>query len=139
MGVDLAQAGDVVVGRALDRRVEILSDVDAENAAVARATNVFREDLHAVVVEAEAVDQRFGFGQAEQARWGVARLGTWCHRSDLEEPESQGTEPVDVFAVLVQPRRKPHGIRKIQAHHPPRYARRESGGERGNAEPREDS
>src|SRR5204863_9386331 len=58
--------------------------------------------------------------------------------SDLEEPESQGTEPVDVFAVLVQPRRKPHGIRKIQAHHPHRYARRESGGERGNAEPRED-
>jgi len=137
-GVDLAQAGDVIVGRALVRRVEILADVDAENAAVARATDVFRQGVHAVVVEAQAVDQRFGFGQAEQARSRVARLGTRGHRSDLEEPESEGAEPVDVFAVLVQPRSKPDGIREIQAHDPHRHARRTSGGERSDAEPRED-
>src|SRR5260221_8824860 len=35
MGVDLAQAGEEIVGRALVRRVEILADVDAQHAAEA--------------------------------------------------------------------------------------------------------
>src|SRR2546421_4231417 len=98
MRVDLAQAGDVVVGRTLVRRVEIFPDVDAENAAVARATNVFRQGRHAVVVQPQAVDESLGLGQAEQARPGIPPLRAWRHRSDLEEAEPEGAERLDIFA-----------------------------------------
>src|SRR5207244_8908234 len=100
-----AQAGEIVVDRALDRRIEILADVDAENAASlreARASNVRDQTLDAVVVEAHPVDQCLRFRQAKQAWPGIARLRPRRHRADLDETESQRSESIDVFVVLVQ-------------------------------------
>jgi hypothetical protein len=55
-----------------------------------------------------------------------ALLGTLMARrdgADLEEAEPEGRERIDVLAVLVEPRREPHGIGKVDAHDALRFAR----------------
>jgi hypothetical protein len=81
--VHAVQAGQVVVGRALDRRGGVLADVQPQQhrpcaGAKARALHVGDEGIQAFVVEAQPVDQRVGLRQAEHARLRVARLRPWA-------------------------------------------------------------
>ena len=100
--VDRAQAGEVVVGGARVRRVEVLADVEAEDAAPRRARDVGEEPLDAVVVEAEPVDERFGLGQPEEARLRVAGLRARRDGAAFDEAEAERREAVDVRGVLVE-------------------------------------
>ena len=59
--IDFFETGEVVVGGALDRRVEVLADVDAEDAALfqeIRRLDVGDQPVDARVVESHAVDDR---------------------------------------------------------------------------------
>lgn len=44
-------------------------------------------------------------------------MRTGRHRADLDEAEAQRGKAVDIIAVLVQPGRETHRIRKIEPHH----------------------
>ena len=86
-----AKAGHIVEERALVGGVEIPADVQPKDAAVPRPepgpTHVSDKCVDAAVVEAQAIDQRFRFGQTEQSRPRVARLGAWRHGTALDETE----------------------------------------------------
>ncbi|MNT11454.1 hypothetical protein D3C72_1463360 [compost metagenome] len=55
----------------------------------------------ALVVEAEAVDHRFVFHQAEDARFVVARLRARRHRADFGKAETDLQERFRHFGILV--------------------------------------
>lgn len=112
VGVDLVQADQVVVDRALHRGIEVLADVDPQHAAILRRTHPRQQVVDAVVVETHAIDDRVGLRQAEQARPGIARLRSRSDGADLDEAETELAEPVDGVAVLVQARGQPHRVGK---------------------------
>lgn len=68
-----------------------------------------------MVVEAQAVDECVGLGQAEHAGLGVARLGQWGDRADFHKAKAHGTQAVDAAGVFVQAGGHAHAVRKIQA------------------------
>ena len=119
--VDAGQADQVVVHRPFDRRGGVLADVQPQDAAgateAACALHVGQEGLQPLVVEAQAVDQRAGVGQAEHARLGVAGLAQRGDRADLDEAEAHRAQPVDAAAVLVQPGGQPDAVGKTQSGH----------------------
>ncbi|MNE02056.1 hypothetical protein D3C80_945190 [compost metagenome] len=125
--VDLVEADQVVVHRALDRGVEVLADVDAEDAAVFGCTHTVEQVVDTQVVEAHAVDDRLGFRQAEQARLGVAWLRTRGDGTDLDKTETQLGEAVDGRAVFVQTRRQSDRVGEVQAHDSDRQGGRRLG------------
>jgi hypothetical protein len=68
----------------------------------------------AVVVEAVAVDDAAILDEAEGARTGVARLRTRGQRADLDEAEAEAEHGVGDVGVLVEARREPDRIGKIE-------------------------
>ncbi|MNE04476.1 hypothetical protein D3C80_970100 [compost metagenome] len=116
VGIDLVQAQQVIVHRALDRGIEVLADIDAQHAAILRCLHAVQQVIDTQVVEAHAVDDRLGLRQAEQARLGVARLRTRRDRADLDKTETQLGKAIDGCAVLVQTCRQPHRVGELQAH-----------------------
>src|SRR5581483_7940974 len=68
------------------------------------------------VIEAHAVDERSGLGQAEDARAWIARLRAWRHGAHFDEAEAERGKPVDAGAFLVEPRREPDRIAERDAH-----------------------
>src|SRR5215831_5997781 len=111
MRIHGTEAGEIVLGRALVERVEVLADVESQNAAArgteSRPLHVGEEALDAVVVEAEAVDQRFGFRQTEESRLRISGLRARRHGAAFDEAEAEARQPVDVRRVLVESRREP--------------------------------
>src|SRR6516225_9626096 len=101
-----AQAGQVILASALVGGVEVLPDVEAKNAAARgpelRSAHVGEESIDAVVVEAETIDERFGFRQAEEPRFWIAGLRPRRHSAAFDEAETQSRQPVDMRRVLVQ-------------------------------------
>jgi hypothetical protein len=81
------------------------------------------EAVHAFVVEAHAVDQRFGLCQAEQPRTGVSALRARRDRADFDKAEAERGERIDVFAILVETGREAHRVRKVDSHHVARARR----------------
>ena len=99
------QADQVVVDGVFNGGDGVLADVQAQDAAVlaeARALDVGQEGVQAVVVEAQAVDERVGLGQAEHAGLGVAGLGLRGHGAHFDEAKAHGAQAIDDAAVLVQ-------------------------------------
>ena len=115
MGVDLAQAGDVVILRILDGRIKVLADADAANSAVAAAREPGDQVIDSLVIEAHAVDQRIAARNSEHAGLRIARLRTRRHGAQLNVAESQSAERIQVVAVLVEAGRQPQGMRKLQS------------------------
>src|SRR5690606_30258817 len=75
--IDAFHAVQVVAGRVLVGGVLVLADVDAQQAALAPGPfDVAYQRVHALVVEAQAVDHRLRGRQPEHARLRVARLRT---------------------------------------------------------------
>jgi hypothetical protein len=54
--------------------------------------------------------------EAKESRPRLARLGSRRHGSDLEKSEPEPSQPFERFRILVEARRKTHGIRKRQPH-----------------------
>ena len=115
------ESDQVVVHRVLDRRRGVLADVQAEHAAggakAACALHVGDEGVEALVVEAQAVDQRVGGRQAEHARLRIAGLRLRRHRADLDEAEAHRAQAVDAAAVLVQAGGQADAVRELQPRH----------------------
>src|SRR6185437_11131143 len=82
-------------------------------------------------VETHPVDDRFVLRQAEHARFRIPGLRTRCDRADFDEAETQRTQRIDVFAVLVQPGSKPDRGREVD----PECAHRQFSGWRLRDEP----
>ncbi len=80
--------------------------------------------VDAEVVEAHAVDDGLGGRQPEQPRFRVAGLRTWRHRADLDEPESQRGQRIDVRTVLVESGGQTYRVGEIDVHHAHRFAHR---------------
>jgi hypothetical protein len=97
-----AQAGEIVVRGPRIRRVEVLADVEAQDAGPLRAGRIGEEPLDAIVVEAEPVDERFGLRQPEEARLRIAGLRSRRDGAALDEAEPERGESVDVRGVLVE-------------------------------------
>ncbi|MNE49730.1 hypothetical protein D3C80_1442720 [compost metagenome] len=116
MGVDLVQANQVIIDGTFDGGVEVLADVDPQDAGVLGRLYAVDQVVDAKVVEAHAVDDGLGVRQAEDAWFGVARLRTRRHRADFDEAEPQLGKAVDGSAILVQACGQPHRVWKIQAH-----------------------
>ncbi len=95
---------EIVVDRALVRRVLVPADVDAEHARKLRALDIRDERIDAAVVEAEPVDDGLALRNAEHARLRIARLRAWRRRADFDEAEAERRERIDVRAVLVESR-----------------------------------
>ena len=116
-GIDAIEAGEVVVGRLLDRRAGVLADIQAEQAAAvdrARALHIAHKGFQPLVVEAEAVDQRIGLRQPENARPGVAGLALRCDRANLYKPEPHGLPGRDTARIFVQTGGQTHAVGKTQ-------------------------
>ena len=131
--IHFCQAELIVVGGTLDRRVEILANVDTQYAAVTGSQNIGDQLLDAMIIESQAVDQGLGLGQAEHARFGIARLRPRCNRADLDEAKSHGRKRVDVLAVLVQAGGETERIGKLQTHEFDAACRPAIGQDRGHA------
>jgi hypothetical protein len=71
------------------------------------------DHLHAVVVEAEAVDRGRVLGQAEEARFRVAGLGARRGAADLEKAEARARQRCDRLGVLVEARGQAHGVGQV--------------------------
>jgi len=115
--IHLLQAVHVVLGRAIQRCVEILPDIDAQHAPETRAAHVFHQPVDAVVVEAHAIDDGARLLDAEEARPGIAGLRSRRDRSDLYETETERCKRIDVARILVEAGREPdpaHGIKGKQ-------------------------
>src|SRR6059036_193060 len=113
-----AQASKIVIDRTLVGRVEILPDIETQDAAalrsVARSRHVGEEALHTLVVEAEAIDESAGFGQTKQAWLRIARLRPRRDRSAFDETETEGSQSIDIRGVLIEPRGQPDAIAKLK-------------------------
>ena len=96
----------VIVGGPLDRCDCVLADVESDDSALGAEgpgpLHIGQERRQAFVVEAQAIDQGFGFGQAEHPWLVVAGLRFGCHRTDFDEAKTHGAEAVDAAAILVQ-------------------------------------
>ena len=109
MRVHAVQANQVVVYRVFNGRGGVFTDVQAQHQAVLAALLAHGRLLHigdkgveAVVVEAQAVDQRVGLGQAKHARLGVARLRLGRDGTDFDKAKSHGSQAVDAAGVFIQ-------------------------------------
>ena len=120
LGVYRAQAGEVIVDGAFVGRVEIPADVQSEDAAAlgseAGSRDVGEKAIEAVVVEAEAVDQRLRLREPEQPRARIAGLRPRRHRTAFDESEAERGETVDVRGVLVEACREADPVGKLDAH-----------------------
>jgi hypothetical protein len=112
VGVDLVQAEQVVIYRTFHRGVEVLADIDPEDALVLGGLDPRQQVIDAQVVEPHAIDDRLGLRQAENARLGIARLRTRRHGADLDKTEAQLRKAVDGRTVLVQASCQAHRVGK---------------------------
>jgi hypothetical protein len=101
---------------ALGRGIGVSADIDADDAAPARAGKIAHEGIDADAVEAEAVDERIRFGQAKEPRRRVSRLRARRDGAKLDEAEAKARERIDVRRVLVESRRETDGIGKVESH-----------------------
>ena len=72
--------------------------------------------VNAAVVEAETVDERLRFDDAEHARPRIAGLGARRHRACFDEAETQRGKALEVRSILVETRGETHAVRKAKAH-----------------------
>src|SRR5690606_37480241 len=132
MGIDPAQAVEVVVDRLLHRGRGILADVDTQRALETHAGNPLHQRIHTQVVETHAVDDGVGLRQAKQPGLRVAGLGPGRDGAHLDETEAQARQAVDRHCILVQTRRQPDRIVEGHAQHLHRMRRhrpRQPGGQ----------
>ena len=70
-----------------------------------------------VVVESHAVDQTSIFGETEQTRLRIARLGFGRQGSNLYKSKTQGPQGRYRFRILVQSCSQAHRVGKCQSRH----------------------
>ncbi len=116
MRINFIEAGEVVVGRAFDRRIEVLADIDAEDALAAGGAHIGKKVVYAVVVKPHAVDDRAGIGQTEHAWARVAGLGARRDGADFDMAKTEACERIDGLPVLVETGGQADPVRELDAH-----------------------
>jgi ribose 5-phosphate isomerase A len=76
--------------------------------------HIGNEGIQPAVVEAQAVDECVGRGQAEHAGLGVAGLGQWRDGADFHKAKAHGAQAVDTAGVFVQASSHAHAVGKRQ-------------------------
>jgi hypothetical protein len=134
--IDAIKAGQIVIGGLVDRGIEVLADVDAENSAAARelgGSDIGQQLVHAIVVEAHTIDDRLPLRNAEQARPGIPRLRTGGDGPYLDGAETKRCQRIDVVAVLVQTSRQTNRVGEAETHDLHRVGRHRTGQQAGGA------
>jgi len=116
VGIHLIQADQVVIDRALYRRVEVLANVDPQNTGVLGRLNPRQQMINPKVVKPHAVDDCLRFRQSENAWLGIAWLRARRHRADLDKSKTQLCKTINGCTVFVQTCGQPDRVRKIEPH-----------------------
>ncbi len=103
-----------IVGYAVDG-ILVGPDVDAENAAGPAAREPCMSRFIALIVEAQAIDERLVAGQSKQPWARVARLRARRESADLDKAEAGRQQPARDLRILVEPRRQSERVRKGHA------------------------
>ena len=114
--IGLVEAEQVIIDRLLDGCIEVLPDIDAENAAIANVCQSFAKRIDSRVVEAHAVDDGLVFRQSEHAGLGIARLRAWRDRTYFQKAKAKTSEAIDRSPVLVEPCRQPDAVGELESH-----------------------
>ena len=77
------------------------------------ALDVGDEGIEPIVVETQAVDQGLGFGQAEHARFGIARLRFGGDSAHFNKAETHRTQAIDTTGVFVQTGGHAYAVGKV--------------------------
>ncbi len=117
MGIGLDVAVGIVIRRSLQRCVQVLAEVDTQDALVLGGLEAFYEEVDTQVVEPQAIDDAARIGEPEHARLGVARLRARGHAAQFKKAESEGTIAHDAFAILVSAGCHADGVGELDAHH----------------------
>ena len=113
MRIHAFQADQVVVDRIFDGGDGVFANVQAQDAPVLTETgplDVGQEGVKTFVVEAQAIDECVGLGQAEHAGLGIAGLGLGRDRAHFHKAETHGAQTIDDAAVLIEPSGHAHPI-----------------------------
>ena len=95
--------------------VLVRPEVEPDGEALRPRRETGGDRRHAVVVEAEAVDDGAVRGEPEEPRPRVARLRARCRRADLEEAEAGATRAATAVGVLVHAGGEPERVRQRKA------------------------
>src|SRR5262245_50140969 len=112
----------VIVSGAIVRRLLVFADVDANAYGIlasAAVSQVSRDTVRTLAVEAEPIDDRPLGLKAEQPWFRVARLRARRDGADFRETESERGPRSDSCALFVETSRETDGIAKLEAEHAP--------------------
>ncbi len=107
-----------VIGGGVDR-IFILAEIDADDAWADAMPAVTGDEpaataVHAIIVEAHAVDDGAVLDQAEQARARIAGLRARGDAADLDKAETQSQGAAIAFRILVKARGQADRVGKIE-------------------------
>ena len=100
------------------------AEVEADDTATRTVGEAGRCGLHAFIVKAKAVDRGLILGEAEEARFRVARLWARRDRADLNKAEPAFRQSVQRGRVFIEPSGQTDRVRQGHARNCGRKARR---------------
>src|SRR6185437_11477022 len=103
--------GFAIVGDAVGR-ILVGADIDADDALARACRQPFGRRRHALVVEAESVDDGAILPQPEHPGPRIAGLGTGGDGAAFDETEAQLEHEVGDFGILVEAGGEPQGVWK---------------------------
>ena len=110
----------VIVGRAFNRRIGILANVQPQYTLLflikTRGFDIGHEGIDAAVIEAHAIDDGVCLRQAEHARLWIAGLRARRDRADFKRAKAECSQAIDICAILVEAGSKADRVRKTDAH-----------------------
>ena len=119
MGVHAVQRLDVVAGGFFNGRGGVLADIQAQQhgatlGADLRAAHISQKGIQPFIVEAQTIDQRVLFRNAEHTWLGVARLWAGRDRTHFHKAKAHGSQRVNAASILVQSSSHAYAVRKFQ-------------------------
>ena len=104
------------IERCYFRFADVDPDRDARPApAFRQAAKPAGDEIRAIVVEAEPVDDRLLFGDAKDARPGIALLGAGSDRSHFGKAEAERLPSAKRHGILIEARGQAHRVGEMDA------------------------
>ena len=110
-----------IIGRSFFQRRDFrFADVDSDRharpaPALAQFPQPFRDNVRAIVIESEPIDQRLLLGITKDARLRVSRLRLGCDRSDLDEAEAERFPRGKRDAIFIEAGGQADRVREINS------------------------
>src|SRR5690349_20806602 len=119
----------IIFRRLVDRRGLRLPQIDPDRnlrpaAALPQLTQTISDDIRAIVVETETINQRVVFGITKHTRLRISRLRLCGDRPDFNEPKAQRLPRRERYSVFIESRGETHRIREFDTKNCSRLRRR---------------